>query len=213
MMRGYLASLSRPGVAACVVLTLLAVDMLGPGEAEVEISDPAVRPPAAAGSEPSVTVATDPAWPSDATSPVDPSATDGPVATVTAPAERGALVEVGPPPIPPAVGLWGKPFAPAGLSRCDEMAWYRAQWGLPDHFDVVGFRESSCRNEVTSSTGCCHGWWQIHRIHIGERHLEHCGIASVADLRGHAPIVKQRQTCAALAVYHAQGSDAWEATW
>lgn len=84
-MARYIASLSRPGLAACVVLTLLAVGLLGPGESEfVEFSDPAVRPPAAAGSDPSVTVVTvDPTSSTSTTSIVGPPPAASPVATVT----------------------------------------------------------------------------------------------------------------------------------
>jgi hypothetical protein len=138
-------------------------------------------------------------------------------ATVVAKPVRGEQLQIGsverP---PPPVGLWGKPFAPGGLSRCDEMHWYRAQAGLPVWFDGIGFRESSCRNDVTSRTGCCHGYWQISvllhlRDHdLGWRYRERCLIFQVSDVLGNTPLQKQKNACAAVQLLEVQGRSAWD---
>lgn len=107
----------------------------------------------------------------------------------------------------------GLPFAPEGLIGCREMQWYMEQFGLPDHFLEVGMRESSCRNWVTSPTGCCHGYWQIHELHIDAGHLDHCGVEKVSDMKDDTPLSKQKQACAAQAVYIIQGPSAWRDTW
>lgn len=107
----------------------------------------------------------------------------------------------------PILGLHGLPIAPADLDGCAEMAWYRTQAGLIDHFDPVGFRESSCRNDVSS--WCCHGYWQIHAEFWVP--LPECDVTTVADLLGDSPIQKQRNACAARVVYETQGGSAWDA--
>ena len=117
------------------------------------------------------------------------------------------------PPAPPA-GLWGAPFAPAGLSNCDEMSFYRQQWGLPAQFDQIGWRESNCRNEDGVHTSCCWGYWQLwvsyhlqdHRL-VNKYHA--CGVWSHHDLNSDTPIEKQRQACAARSLYDVVGLSAW----
>ena len=122
------------------------------------------------------------------------------------PAERGGQHQV----IDRApTGLHGMPFAPEHLTGCDEASWYRQQAGLPDHFDGVIFRESSCRNDVSS--WCCHGWAQIHRIHLGSDWIMACDVHSIDDLLGVEPLDKQRNLCAAAGLFAIQGADAWDA--
>lgn len=112
-------------------------------------------------------------------------------------------------------GLQGLPFAPAGLSGCSEMEFYRRQWQLPDHFDTVGWRESRCDN--TAQNSCCHGYWQLYvSLHLRDHRLAplyaRCEIRSSLDVRGEDPLVKQKQACATYAVYIVQGGEAW-VTW
>lgn len=148
-MRRYLDVLSRPGVAACVLLSLLAVGLVWPGESELlEISDPAVRPPAAAGSDPSVTVATvDPTTsPSTSSTVATPIATGGPVATVTSPelVERGPQVQVGPPPAPPTSTV---PELVAG--ECGSWRSTVERYGMPWSWaEPVMWRESNCSHAL-----------------------------------------------------------------
>jgi hypothetical protein len=118
-----------------------------------------------------------------------------------------------PPPEP--TGLNGMPFAPAGLSGCDEMYWYRVQAGLPSHFDGLGWRESNCKNYVSSY--CCHGYWQLyvsthlkdHRL--GPRYRDNCGIYGTSDILGDNALAKQKNACGAAQVYAVQGGGAWDA--
>jgi hypothetical protein len=107
----------------------------------------------------------------------------------------------------PLLGLHGLPFAPAELTGCDEMAFYRAQAGLIPHFDHVGKGESRCRNTVSS--WCCHGYWQIHQDFWFP--MPECDVVTVDDLLGDTPIEKQRNACAARVVYETQGGSAWDA--
>lgn len=115
------------------------------------------------------------------------------------------------------VGLWGQPFAPAGLTGCDEMAFYRIQWGLPEAFQGIGWRESNCRNEDIVKTFCCHGYWQMYTsLHVRDHRLAPkmaaCGVYSHHDLNSDVPIEKQRQACAARALYDVMGTSPWSAT-
>lgn len=115
-------------------------------------------------------------------------------------------------------GLHGKPYAPVGLSLCAEMNFYRIQWGLPARFDDsghhqrwtksdgLGWRESKCQNDVVSSTGCCGGYWQLYisvflRDHRMKPLLAVCDVDSLSDVTGVEPYDKQRQACAARALY------------
>lgn len=122
------------------------------------------------------------------------------------------------PPKPPS-GVNGLPFAPDGLSLCDEMMFYARQFGITDilgEHDTyrVGFGESSCKNYV--KTWCCYGHWQLYvTLHLkdhrlGPRYAE-CGISSIADVFGDTPIQKQRNACGARAVLDVQGPNAWDA--
>lgn len=145
--------------------------------------------------------------------------------------ERHAIATVGAvrlnPPEPPApVGIWGQPFAPEGLSDCDEMNFYRLQWGLPDQFSDqprsgsrskwgYGWRESNCRNEEGVRTYCCYGYWQLyfnqhmedHRM--GPRYAA-CEIDEISDYNGDEPLDKQKQACAAAALYEVDGLSPWK---
>ena len=46
------------------------------------------------------------------------------------------------------------------------MMFYARQFGLPAQFERIGWRESNCRNEDGVRTSCCHGYWQLHRMHF-----------------------------------------------
>lgn len=119
--------------------------------------------------------------------------------------ERGELVPGPTLPVPPAPGLQGKPFAPEGLSLCDEMSFYRVQWGLPAIFDRMGFKESSCKNWVEN--WCCHGYWQLHESFWSN--IPECEVSNIYDLQGTSAISKQRNACAAKYVYDRSGCGAW----
>jgi peptidoglycan hydrolase-like protein with peptidoglycan-binding domain len=71
--------------------------------------------------------------------------------TATAPAVRLA------PPVP---------AAPAAPGPCGEWADEIAFFGLPPSFQSIVHRESRCRPDVTSSTGCCLGLAQVHVMHL-----------------------------------------------
>lgn len=204
-------------VYVCCVVVLLAV--FGVVDMNEQSYIDQIDPPAYAGTEPVTSPAREPvptppptvqseegAASSDAVLvPVSLAAPLEVADVVSAPlAERGTQI---PGPTLPPPGLNGLPFAPADLTGCDEMEWYRVQAGLIDHFDGVGFRESSCRNTVSSS--CCHGYWQIHEgVWIP---MPECSVATVAALLGTDPIDKQRNACAARVVYETQGGSAWDA--
>ena len=116
------------------------------------------------------------------------------------------------PPVP--TGLHGQPFAPEGLSNCDEMNFYRVQWGLPERFSALGWRESNCRNEDGVRTFCCHGYWQLYTsLHLQDHRLaprmELCGVSSHYDLNSDNPLEKQKQACAAKALFDVVGYSAW----
>ncbi len=136
----------------------------------------------------------------------------GPIGVATQPAVR-----LNPPTTtvaPEPTGLWGQPFAPEGLSNCDEMNFYRVQWGLPSKFSALGWRESNCRNEDGVHTFCCYGYWQLYTsVHLQDHRLapkmELCGVASHYDLNSDNPLEKQKQACAAKALFDVVGYSAW----
>lgn len=139
-------------------------------------------------------------------------------ATVQAQATRSksfVVIETNP---PVAKGLNGLPFAPEGLDACDEMMFYGAQFGLPEWFRGIGWRESNCRNEDGVKTFCCHGYWQLYvSLHLkdhrlGHRYRDECGVHSKDDVNSDVPIEKQRQACAVSVLYDVMGSDPWRAT-
>lgn len=128
---------------------------------------------------------------------------------------------------PVATGLNGLPFAPAGMSGCEEMNFYRIQWGLPQRFDDsghhqrwtrsdgLGWRESKCQNPAVSGTGCCGGYWQLY-ISLFLRDgrmapkLAACDVKRLSDVTGESAYNKQRQACAAKATYDVVGLSAWK---
>lgn len=126
-------------------------------------------------------------------------------ATATAPAERidpPASVEVEEPEAPP----------PQFADDCGEMSYYRAAAGLPSRFDAIGHRESRCTNTPISRTGCCVGYWQLHKViwsdHRMRGRLADCG-ATWANVRGDTAGAKARQACAAKALYDVDGYSPW----
>lgn len=109
------------------------------------------------------------------------------------------------------------PYAPEGLSGCDEMNWYRVAVGLPEIFSKLGWRESNCRNEDGVRTFCCHGYWQLYTsLHLQDHRLAPlmlaCGVSSSEDVNSDTPEDKLRQACAAKALYDIEGTDPWRAT-
>jgi hypothetical protein len=112
-------------------------------------------------------------------------------------------------------GLHARPFAVEGLSDCDEMSFYRQQWGLPASFDALGWRESGCRNEDNVRTACCVGYWQLYvatfvrDVRAAPRLGDECSVYSSTDVDSDTPVDKQRQACAAAVVYSIQGFGAW----
>lgn len=133
--------------------------------------------------------------------------------SIDGPADTGnPAVRVKP---PDPGGLNGFPFA-SGLSGCDEMSFYRAQWDLPEQFEQLGVRESNCRNDVTSSIGCCVGYWQNYiSSHLSnqsayrERIIEECQVTGRNDILGNAPLQKQKQACVTHVVYSISGLSPW----
>jgi len=106
-------------------------------------------------------------------------------------------------------GIYDLPYAPFGLTDCGEMRYYADQFGLPAAFDRIGWRESNCRNEDGVRTSCCHGYWQLHRMHFP---IPECGAYSYADVNSDNPLDKQRQACSAKQLYDAAGLSPWSAT-
>lgn len=130
-------------------------------------------------------------------------------ATGTEQAVRGEQTQLIAP--PPIVVM----YAPEGLGDCDEMNWYRIDVGLPERFSGIGWRESNCRNEDGVRTSCCHGYWQMHRMHFngsGVIYGVYCGAYSYHDVNSDTPEDKKRQACVAKALYDKVGISAWSAT-
>lgn len=140
----------------------------------------------------------------------------GGTAVATEPAVRlnpPTTVPITAPEVP--TGLYGQPFAPEGLSNCDEMNFYRVQWGLPQRFSALGWRESNCRNEDGVKTYCCYGYWQLYTsLHLKDHRLKPkmhaCEVYSSNDLNSDNPLEKQKQACAARALFDVVGYSAWE---
>lgn len=106
--------------------------------------------------------------------------------------------------------------APSGGDACAEMSGYRQAAGLPEQFDAIGYRESRCRNDVTSSTGCCFGWLQnFLSSHLSnqsayrDRIINECGVTKVADIRGNSDAQKRGQMCVTFVVYSISGLAPW----
>lgn len=147
-MAGYLERVSRPGVAACVVLTLLVVGCVGPGESELlEISDPA-HPPASGSDQVAESTVAPAEVAVSSVAPVgSPSSGAGPVATVTADRPlvvRGPQVQVAPPPTPPTSTL---PQLVPG--ECDTWRSTVERYGMPwDWAEPIMWRESNCSHAL-----------------------------------------------------------------
>jgi hypothetical protein len=117
------------------------------------------------------------------------------------------------PPVP--TGIWGLPFAPGGLSNCQEARFYANQFSLPLAFDSIIWRESNCRQELGVHTSCCWGYLQLdislhlsdHRI--GWRYRQNCGVHARTDADGPEPIEKQKHMCAAKQLYDVMGYSPW----
>jgi hypothetical protein len=119
------------------------------------------------------------------------------------------------------------PPAPAqGLTGCEEMNYWRIQAGLPDRFSDqprmpqvrfadqgYGWRESNCRNDVVSSTGCCVGYWQIHTGNFNapgyKAGIAACGVSKRSDILGNSAEQKQKQACVAKVLYDVSGLSPW----
>ena len=147
--------------------------------------------------------------------------------TPTRPDNAAQVTPTMPPPTDPEVGYAGLPFAPAELTGCAEAEWYRVQAGLPDRFastprrPAVSFanqgllwRESNCRNDVTSNTGCCVGYWQLHHVIFRDHRVapliaEHCGRVGWLDVIGDTPAAKQANACVAAQLYAVDGLRPW----
>lgn len=119
-----------------------------------------------------------------------------------------------PPSTEQITGVHGLPFAPEGLSNCDEMSFYRQQAGLPARFDALGWRESNCRQELGVHTSCCWGYLQLNiSLHLRDHRLveryHDCGVFFRQDADGPEPIEKQRHMCAAKALYDLLGFQPW----
>lgn len=117
---------------------------------------------------------------------------------------------------PDPTGLNGLPFAPEGLSNCDEMSFYRQQAGLPDKFDALGYRESRCRNEDGVRTFCCYGYWQNYiSSHLSrysayrQKIIDVCQVRGADDINSDNPLEKQKQACVTAVVYSISGYAPW----
>lgn len=109
--------------------------------------------------------------------------------------------------LPPwPTGLYGLPFAPFGLTDCQEMMFYAAQFGLPARFESIGWGESNCRNEDIVHTSCCWGYWQMHQQHFP---IPECDAWSYRDVNSDTPLEKQKQACSAKQLYDAAGYSPW----
>lgn len=128
----------------------------------------------------------------------------------------GLQTQIGLPPVPPpAVGIQGKYLAPYGLSDCENAEWYNDQWGLPERFDGIVYRESRCINREDIKTFCCHSRYQLWiDLHLDDHRIAplyaECGVASVDDVNSDTELDKQRAACAAYALYSVVGANAWD---
>lgn len=113
------------------------------------------------------------------------------------------------PPTPWPTGIYALPYAPFGLTDCQEMRYYANQFGLPLAFDGIGWRESNCRNEDAVRTSCCHGYLQLHQMHFP---MPECDAWSYRDINSDTPLEKQKHMCSAKQLYDAAGMSPWSAT-
>lgn len=137
---------------------------------------------------------------------------DGIAGPITMEALRGAK-RISIPTTVNSNGLRGMPFAPSGLSDCDEMRFYLEQAGLPPQFNYIGYRESRCQNDVGNY--CCHGYFGLHAGNI-ENHWSyepfikrHCLVFGVSDYKGLSPLQKQKSACFAAVLYDISGMTPW----
>jgi hypothetical protein len=136
-------------------------------------------------------------------------------AVATSPAERiTTTTQITVPQTTTPVGLFGLPFAPEGLENCEEMSFYRIQWGLPERFQSLGWRESNCRNEESVRTYCCYGYWQMYftqhyRDHNGTEIYKNCEVDEISDYNGDEPLDKQKQACTVKGLYDLLGYTPW----
>lgn len=113
-------------------------------------------------------------------------------------AVRGESERVAPEPAAPAP----TPASSTYTGPCAEWASTMEFFGLPpEAFGPIMHRESRCRPDVTSSTGCCHGLLQIHRIHLPK---PECRAYSEADLFDPAINI-----CVASVLYKRSGMAPW----
>ena len=115
------------------------------------------------------------------------------------------------PTLPPPTTL--SAFADA----CAEMEWYFDLVGLPERFDLIGYRESRCLNRDDVRTSCCHGWLQLWvELHLRDHRLAPryaaCGVDGFDDVNSDTHEDKLRHVCAAKALYDVVGLDAWALT-
>ncbi len=121
-------------------------------------------------------------------SPPTPPATLG-AAEATAPAQREEI---------PRQRHW------SALEGCD-LANYlldgaRAEGKLSDNFYWILPLESSCRNHVVSSSGCCSGLLQIHRLFFNDDRLRELGVGHIVD---------EMEACGANDIDDIRQRDAW----
>lgn len=105
------------------------------------------------------------------------------------------------------------PPSPPALTGCAEMEFLRAEVGLPSAMDAIGWRESNCRNDVTSRTGCCVGYFQIHTGNFtapGYRAgIAACGVDERSDILGNSIEQKRANACVAKVLYDVSGMSPW----
>ena len=106
--------------------------------------------------------------------------------TVTAEAVRGTQTVINAAPVSGPCSEWA-----------DELAYFSPGWDVARMQQIMN-RESRCRPDVTSNTGCCHGLFQIHQLHIPN--LGPCGVDSVSDL-----FAPGKNICSAAIVYRRAG--------
>lgn len=112
-------------------------------------------------------------------------------ATAVSPAVRGAQTQITPPP-PAPVSFDAKCPQYVGL-----VEFFSPGWDV-QRMDAIMYRESRCRPDVTSNTGCCRGLFQIHQLHVPN--LGVCGVYSASDL-----FDPGKNVCAAAVVYRRAG--------
>jgi len=110
-------------------------------------------------------------------------------ATATATAVRGTQTQIT---APVDAGTW---------ARCPQWEATADYFGLPDQFDAIMWRESNCRPDVTSSTGCCRGLLQLHRVHLPK---PECQAYTASDLFD--PAIN---LCVASILYKTSGMSPW----